>query len=66
MTKTIKNSGALIVTCTAPYKKVIFTWPTMDECQVVALGASDEEVDALVAARAHEGCDVAGWHVSIE
>ena len=55
----------LIVTCTQPYKKVVFTWTTNEDCDFIAVGVSDEEVDALISARAHEGCDVQGWNVAI-
>lgn len=59
------NNNDLVVTCTKPYKKVVFTWATMEECTWASIGASDEDIDELIAAKGHEGADVAGWHVTV-
>ena len=55
------------VTLTSEYKKVVFTWNAdLSECDFASIGASDEEVDAIVAANGHEGASVAGWETTIQ
>lgn len=56
----------MIVTVTADYKKAVFTWSDdLEDCDMVAVGFEDEELDALMAAKAHEGADVNGYNVDI-
>ena len=54
------------VTLTSEFKKVVFTWNAdLSECDFASLGATDVEVDAIVAANGHEGASVEGWETSI-
>jgi len=44
-----------------------FTWSEdMQDCEVVAGGLTDEQLDAIVAAKGHEGVDVAGYDCTAE
>jgi hypothetical protein len=55
----------MIITCTLitdPTCFVRFTWTDdMADCCFVSGGASDDAVDALIAADGHMGVMVAGW-----
>ena len=46
--------------------RAVFTW-TEDgqDCDVVAYGFSDDELDEILEAKGHEGADVAGYSVAI-
>lgn len=54
------------VTLTSAYKKVVFTWnDDLSECSFASVGATDSEVDVIIAAKGHEGADIAGWETSV-
>ena len=56
----------MIVTVTADYKKAVFTWSDdLEDCDMVAVGFEDDELDALMAAKAHQGANVNGYNVDI-
>ena len=43
-----------------------FTWSAdMQDCDVVSVGLSDEQIDAILAAKGHEGADVPGYTVTL-
>ena len=47
-----------------PTVRVVFTWDdAIENCDYVAMGADDmdDTVDAMVAAKAHEGASFPGW-----
>jgi len=56
------------VTLTKPYKKVIFNWDDEGKkYDLVTLGdITDEEVEHLIATKAHEGAEVPGWESVIK
>ena len=61
------NTNDFVVTVTTTEKnrhaRAVFTWSWPGgerECDVQSFGFSDDELDAMIAARAHEGGDFAG------
>ena len=43
-----------------------FTWSDdLENCDHVAAGVTDEEFDALLEAKVHEGANLAGWTVTV-
>jgi hypothetical protein len=55
------------VTVTADYKKAVFTWSDdLMDCDMVSIGFDDDELDAIMEAKGHEGADVAGYVVTIQ
>ena len=49
------------------YATATFTWnDELTECQHVALGVSDEELNELIANKVHMGRDLDGWTVNVE
>jgi hypothetical protein len=55
------------VTATKNYSKAIFTWnDELTECTHVAINISDEELQCLINAKAHEGNDLEGWNITIK
>ena len=56
----------MTITITSNYKKAIFTWnDDMSNCSVAAIGIEDDELEKLIAQKAHEGAAVQGWEPSI-
>jgi len=56
----------MIVTITADFKKAVFTWnEELTECEVSTMNIEDEELEALIDKKAHEGASVSGWQTSI-
>ena len=51
-----------------PFAFARFTWAdSCDECSVVTGGdISDEQLEALIAAKGHEGAAVEGWDVDYD
>jgi len=46
--------------------KATFTWSEdLENCDVVAYGFEDEEMDAMISAGAHEGSDLEGYNVEL-
>lgn len=61
------SSSNLVVTVTAPYKKAVFTWDeSCESCSVSGYGFDDQELQMLVASKAHEGASLEGFEVSIQ
>ena len=57
----------MIIKATQGHKLVRFTWSDDgQDCNYVALGVPDEEIDMLIDAKVHEGVDFEGWTVDIE
>lgn len=56
----------MTVALTSEFKKVVFTWNAdLSECDFSSIGATDAEVNAIVAANGHEGASVEGWETAI-
>jgi len=54
------------ITQTKDFAKVTFTWnDELTECNHVALGVTDQELDNLIANKGHEGANGEGWTVTI-
>jgi len=50
-----------------PCATAVFTWSDdLQDCDVLAVGIEDGELDALIAAKAHEGAEVDGYTTEIE
>lgn len=44
-----------------------FTWSDdLQDCDLLALGLDDNQLDALLAAKVHEGADLEGYTVTID
>ena len=55
------------VTITRDYAKAVFTWSDdLQDCHLTSYGFEDDEIDALMAAKAHEGKLTEGYTVEIE
>ena len=66
----MNDSDRMIVKVTKdtdPFSFILFKWDEdMCECDMVAAGDwTEEEIDALVSAKAHEGVDVPGHSVTL-
>lgn len=63
----MSNQNQLVVTVTADYKKVVFTWSEdFSEFEYTAFGFEDDEIDSLIDAKAHQGVDVDGYAVDLQ
>lgn len=66
---TVKAMQTLIVTLRSdcdPCAFARFTWSAdLLDCDLVALGLTDEELDAIMLAKGHEGADVDGFTVEL-
>jgi len=50
-----------------PCARAVFTWSEdLQDCDVLALGVEDATLDAMIAAKAHEGADFPGHTVTVE
>jgi len=70
MTTTKNTDDNLVVTLTRSDEDACafarFTWSAdMSDCDVVAVGVEDDELDAMLAAKAHEGADFPGFDVEV-
>lgn len=55
-----------ITSKTDPTKTATFIWSDDgQDCDVIAVGFSGDEIDAMIEAKAHEGADFAGCTVEI-
>jgi hypothetical protein len=63
----MSNQSQLVVTVTADFKKAVFTWSEdMSEFEYTAFGFEGDEIDSLIAAKAHQGVDVDGYAVDLQ
>jgi stress response protein YsnF len=62
-----KHRGrAMEITVSKEYRTATFTWSDdMQNCEVVAIGFTDEELDQIMEQSGHEGADVEGFEVRI-
>lgn len=52
----------MIVTLIADYKKIVVRWAAdLSSFELAAIGTTEQEIEAVIAAKGHEGADVAGW-----
>lgn len=60
------GENTMTVTVERDYARATFTWSDdLQDCDVVAVGFSDEEIDAMIASKAHEGADFPGCKVTV-
>lgn len=49
------------------FKKAVFTWSDdLMDCDMASYGFDDEELDAIMEGKAHEGADLDGFIVEIQ
>ena len=63
------NTNRLVVTVRSNSEirdYATFTWSAdMQDCDLVSVGLSDEQIDGIISAKGHEGADVPGYVVTI-